>query len=609
MNKKINWKIVAFLAVIAVAIFFRAYKFDDWLLFKGDSFRDALLVSHSFDNGVRDLPLLGPKAGGTKLRLGPIFYYFQYLSTIIFQSKEAPVFAYPVLFFSLLTIPLVYFFLRKYFNQNWALILTGMFSLSFLAVEYSRFAWNPNMIPFFNILFFFSLLEIFSEKNKPCTHDAILMSTNTDDIKHGINYAAATSVNSWVRDKINKNWWFLIAGISFSVASQLHYASFLGLPIIAFLMLIINRKKLKEFITLKRVVIFGGAVIFFYVPVIVNEILTQGDNSKQFWLSIFSKSEYHSVFSNLFVDAKFFSKNFLRILFGYLGSSKILYLISGIFISIAVWLNTYLFKREKDYDRRNFLILSLTIFISYFSLYIPLAFTIDRPRFFLPIIIIPYIFFGYLASGARKKITKILAITAVMLITGINLYFLTSWLDEMKRSQTTSIDPEKSIILQEKGSMAWWTWAHFKKSAQYISQNCQGKSIYYIVEKGMTDYQKSIEYAFESNKETRPLHKLNHSVPYNLNGCYYYIATPQTSFPDVIRSFKKEKPADLGNISITRFNFTAENMNEMQEDQTGIENERDDEEGGMEKSPERKSSHDRRYWSDIFYFVNKFLSK
>jgi hypothetical protein len=573
MNKKLNWKIVAFLAVIAMAIFFRTYKFDDWLLFKGDSFRDALLVSHSFDNGVRDLPLLGPKAGGTKLRLGPIFYYFQYLSTIIFQSKEAPVFAYPVLFFSLLTIPLAYFFLRKYFKQNWSLVLTGMFSLSFLAVEYSRFAWNPNAIPFFNILFFYALLEIFSEKNK-----------------------------------ISKAWWFLIAGISFSVASQLHYASFLGLPIIAFLMLIINRKKLKEFITLKRVAIFVGVIIFFYVPIIINEILTQGDNSKQFWISIFNKSDYHSFFSNIYVNAKFFSKNFLRILCGYLGENKFLYLISGIFIVISALFNVHFFLKEKDSNRKNFLALSAIIFLSYFLLYIPLAFSIDRPRFFLPIIVVPYVFFGYLTSSAGKKITKAIAIVAAIFRTTINLYFFTAWLAEMRMSQITAIDPEKSIILQEKGSMAWWTWAHFKKSAQYISQNCQGKSIYYITEKEMTDYQKSIEYAFMSIGEEKLLHKLNHSIPYNSNGCYYYIATPNTLAPEIIKNFKKEKPVDLGNISIIRFNFTAENMNEMQEDQTGSED-KENEEGNSNRSPEKKLRHDRRYWSDFFYFVNKFFNK
>jgi hypothetical protein len=573
MNKKINWKIIVFLAVIAVAIFFRVYKFDDWLLFKGDSFRDALLVSHSFDNGVRDLPLLGPKAGGTKLRLGPIFYYFQYLSTIIFQSKEAPVFAYPVLFFSLLTIPLVYFFLRKYFNQNWSFALAGMFSLSFLTIEYSRFAWNPNAIPFFNILFFYALLEIFSEKNR-----------------------------------INKIWWFLVAGISFSIASQLHYASFLGLPIITFLLMVINRKKLKGIFTLKRTPIFFGVVIFFYIPVIINEILTQGDNSKQFWISIFSKSEYHSIFSNLFVEAKFFSKNFLRILFGYLGDNKILFLISGIFITISFWFNAHLFKKEKEPMKRSFLGLSLAIFLAYFFLYIPLAFSIDRPRFFLPSVIVPYIFFGYLASSAKEKITKILAVVAVVFVSGINLYFLTAWLSEMNVSQNSPIDPEKSIILQEKGSMAWWTWAHFKKSAKYINQDCQGKSIYYMIEKDMVDFRKSIDYAFRSIKETRPLHKLNRSILYNLNGCYYYISTPNTAIPEIITNFTQDKPADLGNVSITRFYFNPDVMKEIDEDQTGSETE-ENEEGDSDRSPEKKLRHDRRYWEDVFYFVNKFFNK
>jgi hypothetical protein len=153
------------LGIVLVSIFLRVYKFDDWMLFKGDSFRDAILISYAYEDGLKDLPLLGPKAGGTILRTGPVFYYLEYLSTLIFQSTEAPVFAYPVLFFSLLTIPLAFFFLRKFFHLNWALVLTGLFSVSFVLVEYARFAWNPNPAPFFNLLFFYALLEIFEEKN------------------------------------------------------------------------------------------------------------------------------------------------------------------------------------------------------------------------------------------------------------------------------------------------------------------------------------------------------------------------------------------------------------------------------------------------------------
>ena len=84
---KKNWKMIAFAAVILAAIFLRAWHFHDWLFFKMDQARDALLIKQVLENGPGWLPLLGPKAGGTHLNLGPAFYYFQYISAFLFQSQ------------------------------------------------------------------------------------------------------------------------------------------------------------------------------------------------------------------------------------------------------------------------------------------------------------------------------------------------------------------------------------------------------------------------------------------------------------------------------------------------------------------------------------------
>jgi len=108
---KKNWKMIAFAAVILAAIFLRAWHFHDWLFFKMDQARDALLIKQALGNGLGWLPLLGPKAGGTHLNLGPAFYYFQYISAFLFQSAHPAVLAYPDLLFSILSIPLFYFFL------------------------------------------------------------------------------------------------------------------------------------------------------------------------------------------------------------------------------------------------------------------------------------------------------------------------------------------------------------------------------------------------------------------------------------------------------------------------------------------------------------------
>ena len=41
MKFKLDWKIILFLLVIALAIFLRVYHFSDWLFFKMDQARDA----------------------------------------------------------------------------------------------------------------------------------------------------------------------------------------------------------------------------------------------------------------------------------------------------------------------------------------------------------------------------------------------------------------------------------------------------------------------------------------------------------------------------------------------------------------------------------------
>ena len=65
--------------IIALGFFLRSYHFTDWLHFELDQARDARVVDAALEGGPGELPLLGPKAGGTFLRLGPAFYYLQYL--------------------------------------------------------------------------------------------------------------------------------------------------------------------------------------------------------------------------------------------------------------------------------------------------------------------------------------------------------------------------------------------------------------------------------------------------------------------------------------------------------------------------------------------------
>jgi len=152
------------LAIIIVGVFLRTYHFHAWLNFENDQSRDAILVSDVLA-GKTPWPLLGPTmrgsydAGSNLFHLGPMYYYFQIISGKIFGNYPDKL-AYPDLIFSLLTIPLFYLFMKKYFSLNLSLVLTGLFSISFFAIKYARFAWNPNSIPFFTLIFLLALYEL-----------------------------------------------------------------------------------------------------------------------------------------------------------------------------------------------------------------------------------------------------------------------------------------------------------------------------------------------------------------------------------------------------------------------------------------------------------------
>lgn len=166
MFKKDKWVKIFFIILITLSVLMRCFEFGDWMLLKGDQIRDLKVTDRAMENGVGELPLLGPRAGGTMLRLGPAFYYFQYASALLAGKNSPTSAAFPNLVFSIGSIFVLYLLLRKYFSQNWTLALAAFYSMAFLAIEYSRFTWNPNSIPFFVLLFLYSLLQFFFGKHE-----------------------------------------------------------------------------------------------------------------------------------------------------------------------------------------------------------------------------------------------------------------------------------------------------------------------------------------------------------------------------------------------------------------------------------------------------------
>jgi len=261
VNRKFLSVSVWLILILFLATLIRSWHFTDWLIFKMDQARDFKLVERAYlaDNGklsiksLAELPLLGPRAAGSFLRLGPIFYYFQYLSLSIFGDQPWAA-AVPDFLFSLLAIPLFYYFLRLGLGRRTSLLFTALFASSFFLNQYGRFAWNPNSLPFWSLVYFISLYKF--------------------------------AFGDWR--------WLPILALGYGVVSQLHFVALLIYPLIGIIFLatiffwrMITNNNIFQVKQTKRwkVVYFLIAIFIFsilYLPMFFSELCTQGDNWRQF---------------------------------------------------------------------------------------------------------------------------------------------------------------------------------------------------------------------------------------------------------------------------------------------------------------------------------------
>jgi hypothetical protein len=501
LRKKLDWKILLFLAVFFFGVFLRVWHFSDWLFFKLDQARDSFLVLQAYEKGMGYLPLLGARAGGTSLLLGPVYYYFQYISLVLFRSTHPAVFAFPDLFFAILSIPLFFLFLKKYFNRDWSLILSSILSVCFFAIEYSRFAWNPNPLPFFTILFFLSLLNIFDEKEK------------------------------------RKTLWTCVAAVSLSIAGQLHFLAFLALPAIALIFLLFQWKDARKYIGWKKIAIFFGIFLLSYLPWILNDFEKKWKNTRLFWKAVLTKLFAATLLSDIVSGLDSFAQSWLTILTGYVNSGKILALtIFGrylavnktLLIAICVWalfiipsltLNWKLFRKEKDPMRKKFLLLVLIWFLVFFAAYIPIGNQL-RPRFFMATLVLPIIYLGFDLICLKKILGKIWLPVAAGILAVVfagNLTGTYLWFQEIKATQIQDrVNVKRTFIFKGDDGVVLW---HIEKAAEYMIADCQGKPIYFA---SYPIYLKPIDYLLRYRGANAVA--ADESKSADKNACFYSVS-------------------------------------------------------------------------------------
>ncbi|MDD5083464.1 MAG: glycosyltransferase family 39 protein [Candidatus Moranbacteria bacterium] len=468
--------------ILCLGAFLRLYHVSDWLHFEIDQARDARVIDLAVNDGPGSLPLLGPRAGGTFLRLGPGFYYLEYVSAMVFGNTPGGRVALIALL-SIASILVFYAFIRRYLPFRIALGLTLLFSVSAFLVLYGRFSWNPNPLPFFMLFGMYALLR----------------AVDTSDAHRG-------------------RW---LAGSAFLLgfATHLHFLAFVSLPIIVGAFLLMKRPRFSLKVWLAAIAI----VIALYVPMILNETITGGANTQEFLQAVQGKSNKsdHTFAEQLVRNTTNHALGYWLILTGHEESAMgqfaskgnfdfeltcsdechthfasaltaLLLFVSGIVLLFHAW------WMETQVRKKDFLSLSMLWLGACFALFLPLSYDFS-PRFFLLVTPFPFLFLGLIFAEIRRYIgrysvmaTRVLWLGLLLFIVS-NTFFVTQRLRELERASFENVAIVPDRILKEKARVT------LEQQEQVVSymQSFQTKNGYPIYMFSEPEYRRGLKYLME----------------------------------------------------------------------------------------------------------------
>lgn len=198
--KKNRLEVLGLTFLLLLSVYFRFYNLNKLAFFTYDQARDALyikriIVEHKFR-------LIGTQSSIPGLYTGPLYYYLMLPFLWLFGLNPIGI-DFAIALLGVMTVGLVYFLAKIWSGRvfiAWLVALVFSFQPQILAQ--SRFAWNPNAIPFFALLFIFSLYKL---KEKP--------------------------------------FWWMISFLALAVLLQLHYSGVCFLPVLVF-WVFVNRKEI-----------------------------------------------------------------------------------------------------------------------------------------------------------------------------------------------------------------------------------------------------------------------------------------------------------------------------------------------------------------------------
>lgn len=443
-----------------------------------------------------------------------------------------------------------------------------MYSFSFLVIQYSRFAWNPNSLLFFTLLGFYGLLRFL---NSPPSR--------------------------------RRFWWLILWVTGFAIGSQLHFLGLFCLAGISAIVLFLHFKlwkkseimKVAELGNLKRI---GGyfavgilTLALFYTPVIVSDVIRKGENTKNFIQAFATKPNKKSLGTkigrSINKQLKYYclvttsgcyqgkiEKNNMP-----LGIATAALLIAGLFAAAQALRK----KLNLNQVQKDFIILILTWFGMFFLFAIPVYSSL-RPRFFIFVFPLPFIFLGFIYQLLEKKLKSkgkyiVLAITVAILMA--NAYGARAWFQEQAKSQTKNFTIQRTLILKNQDGV---TLGQLERAVNFMYEHWRpGATIYYYVK---PEHVTPIKYLLYQKNDPALQYQILKNVNDDPNAQYFAIAPTKNGTADISKKygsdFKIISSQKVGQISVYEIEFNNRVTS-----------------GDFKFNKESKPT-DRLFWKDVF---------
>lgn len=155
-----NKRVIVLIFLFLIAAFLRFYRLSAMTEFLGDQGRTGIIIWNAWT--TKTLPLVGPSVLSGQ-HLGPFYYYFIAFPFLLSNFHPlAP--AFWMAMFGMLSVLLMFYLGEKFFGFWISLAITFLYAISPYVTSSDRTLWEPNIIPFFVLLYIFLIYSIYQKR-------------------------------------------------------------------------------------------------------------------------------------------------------------------------------------------------------------------------------------------------------------------------------------------------------------------------------------------------------------------------------------------------------------------------------------------------------------